>query len=194
MKTLFRAVAVALVIALAGCVSAGGKLIAAGTKQPVFDMEIETSIDWAKQRYGRYEYWTVDGTLLNELAILSKIKPREHVFLGLRETKRRPDGTWYKLGMRADELRDLILDGFRGQGWANVQSTNLRPSTVTGASGIRFDMSMTNGSGLNYAGTVQALERNERLTLIIWYAPVEHYHGRDVAAVNKLMDTVRFVK
>jgi hypothetical protein len=192
MKTIMRILAVALLLTLIGC--GGGKLVKAGSTASVFDMEIQTSLDWAKQRWGRYETWTIDGTPLNEFVVFSKVKPREHVFLGFRETKRRPDGTWYKPGMRPDELRDLILDGFRSQGLANVESSNLRPATVQGATGIRFEMKFTNGNGLNYAGTVMALEREERLTVLIWDAPLEYYHGRDVEAVNKLIDSVRFVK
>jgi hypothetical protein len=194
MKNMMKIFAIALLLTLIGCVSAGGKLVKAGSTVPVFDMEMQTSLDWAKQRWGRFETWTIDGGQLNEFVVFSKIKPRENVFLGFRETKRHPDGTWYKLGMRPDELRDLILDGMRNQGLANVESSNLRPASVSGATGIRFEMKFTNANGLNYGGTVMALERNERLTVLVWDAPLEYYHGRDIEAVNKLIDSVRFVK
>lgn len=195
MKNLLKLFTAALlVLVLTACVSAGGKLIKAGTTVPVFDMEIQTSLDWAKKRWGRFETWTIDGGLLNEFVVFSKVKPREHVFLGFRETKRRPDGTWYKLGMRPDELRDLILDGLRSQGLSNVESSNLRPVSMEGATGIRFEMKFTTPNGLNYGGTVMALERNERLTILLWDAPLEYYYERDIAAVNQLMDSVRFVK
>ena len=194
MKNFLKLMLAASLLSLLGCVSAGGTLVKAGSSIPVFDMQVTTSLDWAKQRWGRFEIWTIDGGLLNELAIFSKVKPNENVFLGRRETKSRPDGVWYKPGLRQDELRDLILDGLRRQGLANVESSNLRPASVSGATGIRFDTKFTTEQGLNYGGTIMALERNERLTIFMWDAPLEYYHGRDVASVNKLLDSVKFVK
>jgi len=181
-------------LVLSSCTSTGGRLVSAGTTNKVFDMQIETSLDWSKQRFGRYEFWTIDGSNLNELSIFSKVKPRENVFLGQRESKRRPDGAWYKPGLRPDELQDLIIDGATRYGWVNAAASNLRPAKVSGANGIRFDLKMTHPTGLNYAGTVLALERDDRLTILVWTAPVEHYYDRDIAAVNKLMDSVRFIK
>ena len=40
---------------------------------------------------------------------------------------------------------------------------------------------MTNPGGLIYQGTAAAAERDDRLTVLVWMAPEEHYYGRDVA-------------
>jgi len=194
MKTLAKYFFILVILLSAACASTSGKLIKANTSARVFDMEFDTSLDWAKDRFGRYELWTVDGPYLNSLWTISKIRPKEHVFLTSRERKSRPDGAFYRTGLRPDELKDLIADAFRGQGYANVETSGLRPASIAGASGIRFEIKQTNAIGLNYAGTVLAIEKDDKLTLIFWEAPVEHYYGRDIEAVNKLMDSVRFVK
>jgi hypothetical protein len=116
------------------------------------------------------------------------------VFLGTRERKGRPDGPWFRPGMRPDEVRDIILDGLRGSGWANVRASNLRPAAFGDVPGLRFELDLDNPSGLVYKGLATAAERDGRLTLLVWIAPAEHYHGRDVDAVSAMFDSLRFVK
>jgi hypothetical protein len=179
-----------LVLPIAGCVTPGGTLQEAGSVT-VFGLQLESSLDWARMKTGRGETWTIDGTALNLLGITANVAPDEHVFQGRRRTERRPDGPWYRAGMRPDEIRDIVLDGLREGGWANLASTNLRPATFGEVEGLRFDFTMDRESGLRYAGTAAALEREGRLTVLVWYAPMEHYHPRDVASVNVMLDTLR---
>jgi len=181
------------VLLLAACSSTGGRLQQAGDAT-VFDLGLETSLDWARVRTPRQEQWTIDGTPLNQLVIISKVRANEHVFLSARERKGRPDGPWFRPGMRPDEVRDIIVDGLRGSGWANVRASNLRPAAFGAVPGLRFELDLDNPSGLVYKGLATAAERDGRLTLLVWIAPAEHYHGRDVDAVSAMFDTLRFVK
>jgi hypothetical protein len=181
-------------VLLAGCASGGGgRLQAAGDAQ-VLNIALDTRLDWARVHAPREELWTIDGAPLNQLIIISKVKPGEHVFLNARERKSRPDGPWFRAGMRPDEVRDIILDGLRGGGWANVRASNLRPAKFGDAPALRFDVDLDNPSGLIYRGLVTAAEHQGRLTLLVWIAPAEHYYGRDIEAVTQMYDSVRFVK
>lgn len=172
---------------------AGGRLQSAGDAA-VFDLGLETSLDWARVKSTRREQWTIDGAPLNQLTIISRIKPDEHVFLGARARRGRPDGPWFRPGMRPDEVRDIIVDGLREAGWANVEATRLRPAGFGPVPGLRFDLDLDNPSGLVYRGLVAAAEREGRLTVLVWIAPAEHYYGRDVDAVSRMFDSLRFVK
>ncbi len=176
---------------LVACASPGGKLQVAGAAT-AFDMQLDSGLDWSRIKLPRQEVWTIDGTALNSLNILSGIKANEHVFMLARERKRRPDGPWFRPGMRPDELRDIILDGLREQGWSNVSADNLRPQRFGSVDGLRFDLMMTNTDGLAYAGTVAAAEKDGQLRLLLWKAPREHYYGRDIEAVNRMLDGMRF--
>lgn len=181
-----------LTIVLAACASApGGRLQAKGTTE-VFDMTMETSLDWARIKARRQEIWTIDGVQLNRLVIFSRTKPNEHVFQMLRERKSRPDGPWYRPGMRLDELERLVADGLADQQWVDVTTGNLRPHSFGGVEGLRFDLQMTNPNGLIYQGTAAIAERDQRLTVLVWMAPREHYYGRDAVAVNSMLDGMRF--
>ena len=191
-RILLRAFALLLLLALAGC--AGNRLLKANTGVEVFDMQLDTGLDWARIKRPRQELWTIDGMPLNRFVIISGIKPDEHVFLLAHERKHRPDGPWYRPGMRPDEIRDVVLDALRQGGWSNVQSSNFRPANFGGVAGLRFDAMMTEQNGLIYKGTFGAAERNGRLTQFFWMAPAEYYYDRDVAAVNKMIDSIRFVK
>lgn len=191
-----RTVALLATLALlAACASggAGGRLQEAGGAR-VFDLALDTDLDWARLKAPRQEQWTIDGAPLNQLIIISRIKPGEHVFLGARERRSRPDGPWFRPGMRPDEVRDIVLDGLRGGGWANVRGSALRPAAWGPTPGLRFDLALDNPGGLQYRGLATAAEREGRLTLLVWIAPAEHYYGRDAEAVSRLFDSLRFVE
>lgn len=192
-RTLVRAAACAGLLVLAACASQGGRLVSAGPGIRVFDMQVDSTLDWARIRMPRTEYWTIDGLPLNEFVVVSAVKPNEHVFLGTRERKRRPDGPWYRPGMRPDEIRDIILDGLREDGWTKVRADNLRPARFGATEGLRFDARLVHPGGLHYQATFGAVQRNGRLTHFFWLAPSEHYYPRDEAAVARMFESIRFV-
>jgi hypothetical protein len=191
-----RAASLALaVLLLAACATggAGGRLQEAGNAR-VFDLALDTELDWARLKAPRQEQWTIDGAPLNQLMVISKVRDGEHVFLGAKERRSRPDGPWFRSGMRPDEVRDVVLDGLRGGGWANVRGSGLRPANWGGVPGLRFDLALDNPGGLMYRGMATAAEREGRLTLLVWIAPAEHYYDRDAEAVSRLFDSLRFVE
>lgn len=187
-----RNILLATAIALLTACATGGNLQKAGTRADVYGMDIHTDLNWSRIKLPRQELWTIDGPGLNSLAIIPDTKPGEHVFHLAKEKKSRPDGPWFRTGMRPDELRDVILDAIREQGWADVGSSNFRPHRFAEVPGIRFDVRQTSPEGLRYQGSVGAFEHNGRLTVLYWKAPEEHYYNRDVQAVNRLIDTLGF--
>jgi hypothetical protein len=190
MRLFFLAIAAAL---LSACASSGGSLQKAGSTAEVYGMVITSDLNWSRIKMPRQELWTIDGPGLNSLILLPDTKPGEHVFHLAKERKSRPDGPWYRSGMRPDELRDVILDAIREQGWADVESSNFRPHGFSGTPGVRFDVQQTSPEGLRYKASVGAFERNGRLTVLYWKAPEEYYYGRDIQAVNRLIDSIGFI-
>lgn len=180
-------------LVLASCAGQGGRLVPAGAGVRVFDLRVDTSLDWARIRQPRMEYWTIDGLPLNELVFVSAVKPGEHVFLAARERTRRPDGPWYRSGMRPDEIQDVILDGLRQEGWTQVVASGLRPARFGGSPGLRFEANLTHVGGLRYRGMFGAVVRNGRLSHFLWLAPAEHYYPRDASAVARMFDSMIFV-
>ena len=183
----------ALAATLAGCAAPGGRLQEAGAAQ-AFDFAFDTQLDWARMKMARQEMWTIDGESLNRLHITSKVKDGEHVFLGRKERRNRPDGPWFRPGMRPDEVRDVLLDAIRENSWARVEASNLRPANFGGTTGLRFELKLTSQTGLRYKGMAAAVERDRKLTTLVWVAAEEHYYDRDQAAVAHMFDTLHFVK
>lgn len=152
--------------------------------------EVESPIAWARFRGIGNETWTVDGALLNRLTFLTNIRDKDHIFGWGRQSRRNPDGAFFRTGMEPNELRDLMIDGLAQLGFANVAASNLRPVVVDGFSTYRFDLDLRTPNGLVYKGHAMMFERRERLNAAFWFAPVEHYHARDVAAVEQLFDDI----
>jgi hypothetical protein len=191
MRAIRYAVLATMFVLLAAC-AGGGRLVKAGTGQHVFDLAFDTDLDWSRTRWSRFEFWTIDGQPLNQFVVVSKVRPNEHVFLEAHERKRRPDGPWYRPGMRPDEIRDVLLDAMRQDGWTQVSASHLRPARFGDVDGIRFEIELAHVNGLRYRGMFAAVERKERLTHWFWIAPAEHYYGRDAAAVDKMFASARF--
>lgn len=186
------------VLLLSGCATStgpGGRLQPAASAVQVNELELQSDLDWARIRgHKRIETWTIDGPALNRLVIVTRIKPGEHVFLQGKERRSRPDGPWYRTGTRPDELRDLVVDGLREGGWADIETPGLRPASFGGVPGLRFELDMASSSGLRYGGMAAAAEFEGKLYLLLWMAPREHYHDRDAAAVAAMFDRLRFVR
>jgi hypothetical protein len=182
---------VALLLALAACAGSGGRLVKPGPNPAGGRLMIDSEMEWTRMSASRYQLWTMDGELLNRLYLIPRVREREFIFLGQRQTRRRPDGAFYHRGLRADELRDLILDGLRASGTANVEATNLRPARFGNRDGLRFEFSLANPEGLRYQGMAAAFEHDKGLALAIFLAPGEHYYPRDAEKVSKMLETLR---
>jgi hypothetical protein len=181
----------ALLLALAACAGGGGRLVKPGPNPAGGRLMIDSEMEWTRMSASRYQLWTMDGELLNRLYLIPRVREREFIFLGQRQTRRRPDGAFYHRGLRADELRDLILDGLRASGTANVEATNLRPARFGNRDGLRFEFSLANPEGLRYQGMAAAFEHEKGLAIAIFLAPSEHYYPRDAEKVSKMLETLR---
>ena len=191
MKRLHGMMSIALALLLAAC-AAGGPLVTPGTQRIGSELTIDAGMEWTRMTGYREQLWTIDGPQLNSLHLIPGVREREFIFLGDRQSKRRPDGAFYHRGMRPDELRDLIVDGMRATGAVNVVASNLRPADFGGREGLRFEMAMDNASGLKYRAMVAAFEHEKGLALALYYAPAEYYYPRDEAKVDAMLATLRW--
>ena len=190
---------VALGLCLASCLSAcattssTSRLVEPGPNV-AGKLTLDSEMEWTRATTNRSQLWTIDGELLNLLYLVPEVREGDYIFLGARQSKRRPDGPYYHPGMREDEIRDLITDGLLGAGFIGVDTSNLRPSQFGEHEGMRFDIAMANPEGLAYQGYVAAFEHERGLALAIFIAPREYYFPRDGAKVSKMLDTLRWQK
>lgn len=180
-----------LVVLLAACASSGGPLVKPGPNPAGGGLHIDSQMEWTRYSERRSQVWTIDGRQLNMLYLIPGVREGEYIFLGRRQTKRRPDGPFFHAGMRADEVRDLIVDGLFAAGLVGVQTQDLRPDDFGGREGLRFEFSMTNQDGLKYQGMAAAFEHDKRLSLALFLAPGEYYYPRDAAKVSRMLDSLQ---
>lgn len=191
MRRMHAVIVFVLALLLAAC-AAGGPLVTPGTQRIGSRLSIDAGMEWTRMQGMREQLWTIDGPQLNSLHLIPIVREREFIFLGERQTKRRPDGAFYHRGMRPDELRDLIADGMRAAGAVNIVVTHLRPVDFGSREGLRFEMAMANETGLKYRAMAAAFEHEKGLALALFYAPVEYYYPRDEAKVSAMLDTLRW--
>ena len=191
MRRMPAVIVVVLALLLAAC-AAGGPLVTPGTQRVGSQLTVDAGMEWTRMQGLREQLWTVDGPQLNSLHLIPIVREREFIFLGERQTKRRPDGAFYHRGMRPDEVRDLVIDGMRAAGAVNVTATNLRPVDFGGREGLRFELAMDNEAGLKYRAMAAAFEHEKGLALALFYAPAEYYYPRDEAKVSAMLDTLRW--
>lgn len=183
--------ALPIVIALvAGC--AEERLVQPGIASANGGIVLDTPIAWSRFAFDRYEIWTIDGIPLNRLYIVPAVKSGEHVFLERRVDANAPDAPAFRSGMRAEEIRDIVLDALTETGAINMQSEGLRPAHFGTIDGLRFEFRASTAAGLHYRGMVAAVARADQLTFLLWMAPTEYYYDRDATSVAHIFDSAHF--
>jgi len=179
----------AIAALLAGC--ADERVVHPGVVSTHGGIVIDTPIAWTRSVYPRYEIWTIDGIRLNRLYIVPSVKSGEHVFLERRVDAKHPDAPAFRTGMRAEEIRDIVLDALTETGAIGIQSKDLRPAHFGALDGLRFEFSASTAAGQLYRGMVLAAAHGDELSFLLWMAPAERYYGRDATSVAHILDSAR---
>jgi len=191
LRTALAGLGLGVFLSSCSTVSGTSKLVSPGQNR-AGHLYLQSEMEWTRGATSRYQMWTMDGELLNLLYLIPTVREGDYIFLGQRESKRRPDAPYYHRGMREDEIRDLVDDGLLRAGFVGVDATNLRPDDFGGREGLRFEVSMTTSEGLAYQGMVAAFEHEDGLALVIFIAPSEYYFPRDGEKVSRMLDTLRW--
>jgi hypothetical protein len=132
---------------------------------------------------------SIDGPLLNRLYIADGLTDGQFLVKPMR--KERPTPTW-RSGMSPSEQVEFVTDSVAAMDYQRVETSDLRPTTVAGADGMRFDLSAKTAEGLDISGMAQVVETGGKLFLILYLAPSEHYFGAQKAEVEGIMASATF--
>lgn len=125
---------------------------------------------------------TRDGRTLNDL-YLASIAPGGSLF---KPADRDTPTVIYRTDMGDTELVEFVIDSLAGV-YQEPQATALRPQTLAGAAGVRFDISARRETGLNISGAALVARQGDNLNLIVFLAPSEHYYGAYAGEIDAMM-------
>lgn len=131
---------------------------------------------------------SIDGPQLNRLFVIDGLRAGE--FIIRPASKERPTPTW-KAGLTPTEQVEFLADSLAAMQYHRVETDNLRPVKVGDRSGVRFDISAQTVDGLNISGIAQLVEAGDRLYVLLYLAPTEHYFDATRAEVESIMASAR---
>jgi hypothetical protein len=160
----------------AGCASSGGLRSGAYTNLGTFNITLPR--EWSDitfmlpNRPRNLRMLSIDGPLLNRL-YLASLMPGESL---LRPRDRDTPRPTFRTDMSDSELVEFVVDCVAVE-YQSPAASALRPQTFAGQPGVRFDVSAQTAEGLNISGTSLVARANNRLHMLLFLAPSEHYYG-----------------
>lgn len=115
---------------------------------------------------------TVDGIALNRL-YLAGLEPGQSL---VRPRDRDTPVPTYRADMSDTEMVELVIDCL-AQEFQQPQSTSLRPQNLGATPGVRFDLTARTSTGLDLSGTALVAKRDDKMQLLLYMAPTEHYYA-----------------
>jgi hypothetical protein len=176
--TNFKRAVIAIVCAsaLAGCASVKA---VNGQYEPANSYSVTLQRSWSDLtsmipgRPKNVRLLSVDGVALNQFYLASLAEGESLV----RPTDRDTPRPTFSTDMSEGELVEFVVDCVANMGYQAPEATALRPQAFAAAAGVRFELSTRTASGLNISGSVLIARRGERLNVLLFLAPEEHYYN-----------------
>lgn len=131
---------------------------------------------------------SVDGPLLNRVYVASGLKQGAAIAVSRDEARPVPG---FRAAMSELELAEFVADSVAALDYRAVEITHVRPAGFGGVPGVRLDLTAARESGLLIRGMALAAVHEERLDLIVFLAPAEHYYEAYAADVERMFAGVR---
>ncbi len=131
---------------------------------------------------------TQDGLSLNQLHLVTV----EDGDTFLSENSKSSEYPVYKKGMSVIKQVDFLTANLSRLGLENLQERNVKPAKIGGYDGITMNLDGQYSSGLNMRARVAMAETDQGLNLVIFFAPSSHYYAKDIASVNRMIETIQF--
>jgi len=129
---------------------------------------------------------SIDGPQLNRL-YLAALRPGESL---LRPRDRDTPRPTYHADMSDTELVEFVVDCV-AQEYQSPEAGALRPQNMGAVPGVRFDIATRTAEGLDISGTALVARQGERLHLLLFLAPTEHYYAALLPDVDAIFASAR---
>jgi len=186
-----RITAVALLLLVTACVQSGIQLVEPKDRIVINKQySVDPVVSWTSYSTTSDVTWTVDGINLQEMVFVDPVKDGGQLFAGIRK-KNMPK---YRRGMTPIEVKDLFISTLGRMNYHRLKVHKMRPTTVGGARGFRFNFSATTKAGLDKEGFVVGVIRNDKLHLIYYWGTELHYYDKHRRDAEGIVASLRFVK
>ncbi|WP_425407075.1 hypothetical protein [Hwanghaeella sp.] len=191
MKKLVRIVALASILAtVAAC--QGYTLVKGGSPVEIASgMKATPARSWSKLSSGKYQLWTVDGPVLQQILFGAAIQDGEELFPN--ENNRKQKLPEFKKSMSELEVAELYRDTMLKLGASNFDLLDIRPKTVGGKQGFRFEFDFTMEQGLQKSGVGEAVLEGDKLYYVIYTGAKLHYYPKNLPDAEQVMQSVQIL-
>jgi hypothetical protein len=148
---------------------------------------VEPQIPWSAAKSGKYEIWTVDGELLQQIQFVSGVDNGEPLFRGKGEHEKQS----FKKSMSVSEIVELVMDGMAVEGDRKLEAKNLKPFPFGGKPGFRFELYFVTQNGLENAGLVVGSVIRDKLYLIKYTGARAHYFPKYKDHVERIIQSIQ---
>lgn len=188
-----------IALALAGC--AVPYTLVPPQRQPVGDvLSVEPGAAWNRvgspEYDGKVEVWTLDGPVLNTLVFVLGVPDGEPVFrrrgapgASANEEEKPP---LFRHTMTGIEIQELIKDTVsRTLQTPMAEAGNLRPATLDGVPGFRFETRVVGRDEVERSGSAVFAVKDGKLYLVWFQGARLHYYQRHLPEYERVVASVR---
>lgn len=123
---------------------------------------------------------SIDGPLLNRLYLAGLAAGQSLV----RPTDRDTPRPTFRADMSDGELVEFVTDCVAALEFQAPEASALRPQNFGASPGVRFNLSTRTAEGLEISGTALVARAGDKLNVMLFLAPSEHYYASLLADVE----------
>jgi hypothetical protein len=195
MKRKFLILAAAVLV-LAGC---AGMRPALGTYAVGKGMTVQFDRTWTDvgpvvSGVPELKMFTYDGGLLNRILTLDGLPPGRAMVAQVSASQRRTTDKqvpMVRAGMSELELVEFVADSLSQLEYQRITTEDVTPHSFSGRDGVSFAITAATTDGLNISGKAIATQVADRVYLLIFLAPSEHYFGAFRDEVGRIFESAR---
>ena len=126
---------------------------------------------------------TIHGPALESLFLVGNLKPGDPLWA-------QPHGQnypRYRADFSRSEIVEFVNASLTARGYVGITARNVRPAALAGEDGVRFDVEMQTADGLDVSGAALAAQSGDRLNLVLFFAPREHYFAMLMPEIDRML-------
>ena len=182
---MIRVLGLLFLVAMTGCASPGITMKPSGRHEIGQSYSIVTHRNWSHFP-GPPESWTVDGLALGVLHTWSDLEDGDALFeiSDQKMPQFHADFSQFEVAELVADTIEMMASG------ADVETTQFRPTAFGSNDGFRFEVSYVD-DGLPYRGIAAGALRGDKLDLIFFRAPTEHYYDLYVPEIEEMVASIQ---